>query len=261
MCKLLLIGVMALSLGLVGTAQENGYGFGGFLLGWLTLDLTETNAVLEAAGYPAFGEHVLVMGGGGGGGPLQGIALGGMGFSGTTDAVQGGRSVALEVGFGGVTLAWTERPADRALIGFGVVLGGGSATLTARSRFAEDVEDALTSPTTTHLSAGFFGGMGALRVQLGIADWLWLDGWAGYMLGFPGRWQEDGRPLAGPVVPARGPFVGIGLSLGGVGAPDPLPEAERHEVPRVDPSEPRVPDEERPGVEPEPDDEGVGQDA
>lgn len=256
MGKLLFTAVIVLSLGLVGVAQQGGYGFGGFMLGWLMLDLAETNAVLETAGYPALGERILVMGGGGGGGPLRGIALGGMGFSGTADAVQGGRSVELELGFGGVTLEWMEKAADRALIGMGVVLGGGSATLTARSRFAEDMEDALTSPTTTHLSAGFFGGMGVLRLQLGIAEWLWLDGWAGYMIGFPGRWQEDDRPLAGPSVPARGPFFGIGLSFGGVGVSVPEPEV-REEIRRVDPTEPRVPPDERPVVEPEPDDEEV----
>ncbi len=246
--------IAVLWMGGAATAQDVDFGqrtvetrltaIGGFLLGWLTLDLDETNAVLEQAGYPGLGELVLMRGGGGSGSARGNIALGGLGLSGTTDAIQGGRSVALEVGFSGVTLDWVTRPAEQLLIGVGAVLGGGSATLTARRRFADDVEDALTTPTTTYLNAGFFGGMGMIRVRVGITRGIWLEGWGGYLLGFPGRWQDEDRALAGPSVPAQGPVFGVGISFGGSAR-----------APTRGPAEPSGPERERPEELPEEDDE------
>lgn len=222
--KRLLVGVLvALGVAVGAAANEGNFGLGGFVLSWLTLDLAETNAVLGAAGYPTLGETVLLTGGSGSRGVAGGVSIGALGISGTTDAIAGGRSLGIEVEFSGITVDLAARPAQRILVAVGVALGKGSIALTARTRFAYDVADALTSPTTTRLNASFFGGMAALRLRINIAGGIWLEGWTGYVLGFPGRWEDDGRPLAGPAVPAQGPLVGVGISFGGFPPPPRAP--------------------------------------
>jgi len=228
---LILVVIVALGMGVGGTAEQGSFGLGGFMLGWLTLELAETNAVLSLAGYPTLGETVLVQGGGGSGGAAGGISLGGLGISGSTDAIQGGRSVGLEVGFSGVTVDLVTRPAQRLMVAAGLTLGKGSVALTARTRFAEDVEDALTSPTTTYLNASFFGAMATVRLRINVVGGIWLEGWAGYIVGFPGRWQDEDRPLAGPVVPTQGPVFGVGVSFGGFPSSPPAPVVEEQPTP------------------------------
>ncbi len=231
------------------TATEQGFGTGGIMIGVVTLDLTELNVALSGAHYPELPQHVLVIGGGGGGGVTGGPAFGGLGFSGTTDAMIGQQSVVLDLSFGGMTVERVERAAQRVLLGFGAVLGGGSLQLTVRSRYPEDFADAITDPTTVHLSRGFLGGMVHVRMQIQLLEWMSLEGWAGYMAGFPGRWKDRDREIAGGEVDVMAPFFGIRLGLGGIDTvrppemPDILPDV---------PAEPEVEPEVEPEPEPEP---------
>ncbi|MCR4391360.1 MAG: hypothetical protein NUV94_00950 [Candidatus Acetothermia bacterium] len=109
------------------------------------------------------------------------------------------------------------RPAaERTLVGVGAALGGGSLDLTVRARYPMDFADASAEPTSTRLSLGFVGGLGYLRLQIQPLDWLWIEGWLGYLLGFPGRWTEGDRELAGPGVQVQGPFFGLRITFGGM---------------------------------------------
>ncbi|MFO8033626.1 MAG: hypothetical protein R6U88_00515, partial [Candidatus Bipolaricaulota bacterium] len=163
-------------------AQDEGFGLGGVMMGMVRLDLTELNAVLDRANYPELRREMLVIGGGGGGGVTRGAAFGGIGFSGTTDAIEGQRRASLTFSFGGMTMERVGRLEERALLGIGGVIGGGTLELTVRSRYADDLQDAITDPTTAHLNRGFFGGMVHLRLQLQLLEWMSLEGWAGYIV-------------------------------------------------------------------------------
>ncbi len=236
--------IVLLAAGVAST--ERGFGTGGLLVGVVSLDFTELNAVLSEADYPELPQHVLVIGGGGGGGMTRGPAFGGLGFSGTADAMRAQQSVILELSFGGLTVERVEQAAQRVLLGFGAVLGGGSLALTVRSRYPTDFTDAVTDPTTVHLTRGFFAGMVHIRMQIQLLDWFSLEGWEGYMAGFPGRWRDLDREIAGGQVDVMGPFFGIRLGLGGIGPaeplslpdvqvedpsdPDPQPEQEQEEI-------------------------------
>lgn len=250
MSKGLLAACLALLMSFAATADEVGFGFGGPMLGMIThMDLTALNAELSAAGYPTLPGHMMVTGGGGGGGVTKGPAFGGIGFAGTTDAIEDRRTASLELSFGGMTIETMERAAEGVLVGVGAVLGGGSLQLTVRSRDPDNLGDALEEPTTVYLERGFFGGMVHLRMQIRLLDWLSLDGWAGYLIGFPGRWQDDGREIAGGEVDVGAPFFAVRLAFGGMGPiPDNnWPEIDRQEldgIPDVTPD---------PEPEPEPD--------
>ncbi len=236
MSKWLLAVLLALLLSFAGSGEEIGFGLGGPMLGLIThLDLTALNAELSAAGYPTLPGHMLVTGGGGVGGVTKGPAFGGIGFGGTTDAIAGRRSASLELSFGGMTIERLERAAEGVLVGVGAVLGGGSLQLTVRARDPEDLSDALEDPTTVYLDRGFFGGMVHLRMQIQLLEWLSLDGWAGYLIGFPGRWQDDGREIAGGQVDIGAPFFAVRLGFGGMGPTpaDGWPEIDRRELDRL----------------------------
>jgi len=197
--------------------EEEGFGGGGGLVGLITLNLSELNAALAAAGFPELPEGLIVTGGGGWGGILSGPVLGGLGFEGTTEALSGELRTSLTLGYGAFTVELARKLGERALLGAGIGLGGGSAELEVRTRFATDFQDALSAPTVTRLNADFFAALLYLRLQFQPLEWLWAEGWAGYLVGLPSRWKEAGRELAGPTFALRAPFVGIYITFGGMG--------------------------------------------
>lgn len=194
-----------------------GLGHGGALVGLLTLDFSPLNAALTGAGYPGVEGPMVVFGGGGGGGILGGIAFGGLGFGGTLTKLAGEKRTDLELSYGGVVIE-LNRPAGRtAVLGLGIVLGGGSLDLTTRARYPVDFADSLATPPVSQLSLGFFAVLPYLRLQLQVLPWLAVDGWAGYFLSSPGPWEEGGREIAGPRLDLRAPFFGVQLAFGGIG--------------------------------------------
>lgn len=194
-----------------------GLGHGGFLAGVLNLDFAPLNAALAAAGYPTVTGPMLVLGGGGSGGVLGGALFGGLGFGGSLTAIEGERRVDLELGYGGVVIELNRPAGKTAVLGLGVVLGGGGLDLTARARRPSDFADSLANPPVSQLSLGFLGGLGYIRLGLQVFPWLAVDGWAGYFLAFPGQWEEGGREIGGPRLQLRAPFIGIRVSFGGIG--------------------------------------------
>ena len=214
MRKMLLAAALVAALGLGGWAQV-GFGGGGALRGVLLLDLDELNAALSGAGFPAFAGGLTLAGGSGVGGVTGEFAFGGMGFGGSLEAREGERSAKLELGYGAFVAEYPLALGRRAILSFGVGIGGGGASLTLRFRQAESFQDALASPTVTQLDTGFFGLLPYLRLQLAPMDWLLLDGWAGYLLTLPGPWREGDQELA--VTPSlAGPFLALALIFGGM---------------------------------------------
>ncbi|MBC7092891.1 hypothetical protein H5T53_02640 [Candidatus Bipolaricaulota bacterium] len=216
MRRILAVMVAAAVLGGAAAGEEIGFGVGGVLVGVLPLDLSALNVALLAAGYPVLDGQFVVIGGGGVGGVTGGPVFGGLGFGGSATAIDGERRSDLDLGFGGFTVEVARPAAERTLVSVGAALGGGSLDLTVRARYPVDFTDAIVDPTSTMLSLGFVGGLGYLRLQIQALDWLWIEGWLGYLLGFPGRWTEGGRELAGPPVQVRAPFFGVKVSFGGM---------------------------------------------
>ena len=208
-----LVGALALT----GPGAEMGVGGGGFLAGLLRLDLAPLNGELSSAGYPTLSGDLWVFGGGGSGGATTGLVFGALGFSGSASALAQAKRADLELGFGGITVEFARSLSDKALVGLGVVLGGGGLDLTVRARIATEFAEALTQPTMSQFSLGFLGGLAYLRLHLQVLDWLSLEGWVGYFLGLPGNWEEGGREISGPNIELRAPFFGVRIGLGGFG--------------------------------------------
>lgn len=223
--RMLVVALAAMGILAWGATDEQlgGLGHGGFLAGVLSLDFYPLNEALAAAGYPTVTGPMLVFGGGGSGGVLGGTIFGGLGFGGTLTKIEGEKRVDLELGYGGVVIELNRPAGKTALLGLGVVLGGGGLDLTARARRPSDFADALANPAVSQLSLGFFGGLGYVRLGFQVFPWLAVDGWAGYFLAFPGQWEEGDREIGGPQLQLRAPFFGIRISFGGIGFPEEPP--------------------------------------
>jgi hypothetical protein len=139
-----------------------------------------------------------------------------MGFGGTLEVREEGRAATFEFGCGLFSLEHAIGLGRQALVGLGVGLGGGAASLELRSRWPEDFQDALSAPTLTRLEASFFSALLYLRFQVQPWDWLGLEAWAGYLVSLPVPWQEGGRDLSGPQFSLQAPFFGLSAALGGM---------------------------------------------
>ncbi|MGC9529407.1 MAG: hypothetical protein ACP5G2_02140 [Candidatus Bipolaricaulaceae bacterium] len=224
--RTLILGLVAIALaGPMTSGQEEALGGGGLLLGTLTMDFAELNAALAATGHPELPDQLLLTGGGGWGGTVDGPVFGGLGLEGSVNALAAGKETAFRLQLGGLTVEQVRRLDQGIVLGAGAALGGGTAELTVRSRQAVDFSDALAQPTASVLSTDLWAALLYLRLQLQPLDWLGLEGWLGYLVSFPSRWQEGGRELAGPRLQLRAPFVGVRISFGGFASPEaPAPD-------------------------------------
>ncbi len=223
--KILVVAMAAWGVLVWGAESEQlgGLGHGGFLAGVLSFDLSPLNEALAVGGYPTVTGPMLVLGGGGSGGVLGGTVFGGLGFGGTLTAIEGERRTDLELGYGGVVIELNRPAGKTAVVGLGLVLGGGGLDLTARARRPVDFADALADPPLSRLSLGFFAGLGYVRLAVQVVPWLALDAWGGYFLAFPGPWEEGDREISGPGLQLRSPFFGVRVSFGGIGFPEEPP--------------------------------------
>ena len=225
---ILLVGSFSSVAGAAGD-ELKGFGFAGPLIGLFSLDLEEVNDILIDAGYAPISEQLFTFGGGGVGGVIGGFSLGGHGWGGSVTSLLGEKQVELSLGFGGMDLAYVVGGNERSLLAFGVVIGGGSAELILRDHFPESFEAAISDPTTTTLSQGFFALEPYVRFQVQPLSWLGFKLQLGYLFSFPGEWEEGERSIPGPSLSPSGPFVGIALTFGGIGRAD-MEEAVKESV-------------------------------
>ena len=94
-------------------SDADGVGGGGPYVGWLSLNLSDLNAVLEQNDYAPFPEGMLVFGGNGSGGMLEGIRFGGGGAGGDVSTRKGDKLAKLEIGYGGFAINWGVVHGDR----------------------------------------------------------------------------------------------------------------------------------------------------
>lgn len=216
MDKVWVVGLLSVLVCGVGFPQGGGVGGGGPLWGLLLFDFAELNSALTGVGFPSLPEGMVISGGGGRGGVIDGLVLGGMGFGGTQEVREGERAATFDFGCGLFTLEHALGLGPQALVGLGVGLGGGAASLELRSRWPEDFQDALAAPTLTRLESSFFSALVYLRFQVQPWDWLGMEAWAGYLVGLPVLWQEGGRDLSGPQFSLQAPMFALSVAFGGM---------------------------------------------
>ena len=221
LCVMLIL--LLLSFSSVAGADDDelqGFGFAGPLIGLFSLDLEEVNDVLIDAGYAPISGQLFAFGGEGVGGVIGGFSLGGSGWGGSVTSLLGEKQVELSLGFGGMDLAYVVGGNERSFLTFGAVIGGGSVELILRDHFPESFEAAISNPTTTTLSQGFFALEPYVRFQVQPLSWLGFKLQLGYLFSFPGEWEEGERSIPGPSLNLSGPFVAITLTFGGIGRAD-----------------------------------------
>jgi len=242
--RILVIVTLLCLLSFVGLADNEvsekpamGFGFGGPLIGLFTVTLgsedeaDSINGILTANGYGPLPERILTFGGGGGGGVIGGFSFGGSGWGGSVSSIRAGKKAELSLGFGGMDIAYAVGGNDRSLLLVGAVLGGGGLDLQLRERIPESFEDAVADPTTTTLSRGFFAAEPYVAFQVQPLSWLGFEVHLGYLLSLAGSWEEGGQEIEGPALELSGPFFGLTVAFGGIGAADVMKE-ESEDTPK-----------------------------
>jgi len=221
LCIAVIVGLLAIAGAMPAmAAKQMGFGFGGPMFGMLTMDLSEVNTILVANGYAALPEQIFTYGGGGGAGVTGGLSVGGDGWGGSTSSLLDEKKAELSIGFGGMDIGYAAGGSDRSLLVLGLVIGGGDMELVARDHEPASFEEAIASPNTATLNRSFMGVEPYVRFQVNPLPWIGLKIQLGYLLGFAGEWEEGGRSVSGPALQVGGPFVGVALAFGGIGAAD-----------------------------------------
>lgn len=208
--------VLVLLVGFLGLAQEPlGVGAGGFMPVLYFLELSALNGELSAHGFGEFPDPLLLRGGGGFGGLLSGSRLGGMGYGGEASVRQGEKTAVLSIGVGGFLAEHAFFATENLALGFGLLLGGGSAELELIFRVPSSFEEALTTPTSTRLSRGFFALEPYVTLELFLWDWAFLKVQAGYLLAVGGGWEAGEFSLGGVPASLSAPLIHFFVSFGG----------------------------------------------
>ncbi len=200
-------------LGVLGFGGGFGAGYSG--AAFLFWDLTELNAALGAAGYPALEGALVLYGGMGVGGDV--LRFGGGGFGGSRSTRAGERWAELSLGLGGASFEIAVLEGGGFSAAVGAFLGGGGAELRLRSRAYGSLDDALADPADLYLSRGFFLFLPFVAAEFWPLDWLGVRVTAGNLLAFPGPWRAGAVELPGPPGDLGGPFFSVLIAFGGRG--------------------------------------------
>lgn len=170
--------------------------FGGFVPGWLFLDVKPINEVLRPAKGAPFKDSGVFLAGGAGAAYIMvvpNLRVGGMGMSGSIrstslDEFGVRRDAQLGVGFGGVTVEYVFPLIDRLDLAVGTLLGGGGIDLVLR----QDHGGASTWGQQWDFFAGSPQSVSNVTRKLGGSFFLWVPsvnieyaviGWVGVRLG------------------------------------------------------------------------------
>lgn len=212
--RLLLVSV--LFAGFLGLAQGAlGIGGGGFMPVLYFPDLSALNAELSAHGFGGFSGPLPLWGGGGFGGLLSGPRLGGMGYGGEISVRRGEKTATLSFSAGGFLTERALFAEGNMALGFGLLLGGGSAELELIFRAPSSFEEALATPTSTRLSRGFFALEPYLTLELFLFDWAFLKVQVGYLLALGDGWKAGGFDLGGVPASLSAPVLHFFVNFGG----------------------------------------------
>lgn len=189
--------------------------FGGFLPGWLSVDVTSINDfIVHANGVPLSNNGVFMLGGGGAVYVmvLPNVRLGGVGMSGSlkSTGIQSPpsdirRDAKLNIGYGGVSIEYVIPIIERLDFAAGIMLGGGGIDLTMRvsnggnntwgseQTFLATGIGGTTNNVTRTYSGAFFIWSPMVNVEYAILGWLAFRVGASYLgMSFP-SWKVDGN--------------------------------------------------------------------
>lgn len=206
--------LVALLLFAAAVAQEEALppvkvgGGGGPASGWLFLDLSSLNQVLEAHHYGPLGNGILLMGGGGFGGQLSGWRFGGFGRGWGITSAKEAKKVELAVGYGGFVMEYSRPLAQGISLSFGGLFGGGGAELTLLDHQSDSFDAAISDPPNTNLERVFFALEPYGVVELELLEFMWLRLGVGYLwTPWLSEWMQDERSLPGPPEDFSAPIV------------------------------------------------------
>ena len=208
----------------------------GYTPGWLMMDVDALNATIVAAGGTPFDGGTIMLNGGQGYAYIllvQNLRVGGVGMSGSrsTSRIEQStntrRDVELSVGYGGVTIEYSQPLVPRLDLTFGAVLGAGGMNITMRrdqggAKVWGDLWDEFGSPAAPTeyartMEGSFFTWSPSVSLEFALLRWLGVRAGVGYLGMSGGSWELDGAyDLAGvpDEISANGWMINAGLYLG-----------------------------------------------
>jgi hypothetical protein len=187
--------------------------FGGFLPGWLSVDVGPINDfIVHSKGIPLSTNGVFMVGGGGAIYimVLPNVRIGGVGMSGSLnstglDATGIRRDAKLNIGYGGATIEYVIPIVERLDVSAGIMLGAGGIDLTMRvsnggNNTWESEQNYLSAGlggtinnVTRIYSGAFFVWSPMVNVEYAVLGWLAFRLGASYVgMSFP-SWKVDGN--------------------------------------------------------------------
>ena len=163
---------------------------------FLTLD--DLNEVLVDSGYPSLPGLMFLWQAGGHAGDVDGVRIGGYGGTGDLNATQEGRSVALEMIYGGLSLEKGVRADDEMVLVLGTLLGGGTLDLTLVRYLPSSFQGAVETPYVSSMSKGFFAVQPYVAFETQPLSWLWSRLQIGFLWTLTGDWEFESAGFPGP---------------------------------------------------------------
>ena len=211
-------------------AQEPEYAFGGGGpgLGLFMPDLSEINAFVEGAGFPAFDGDLFLVGGGGRGGVVPGPVFGGAGWGAWIESETTEAHTEYALGLGGFDSGFAVGGSVHSVLTLGALFGGGAAELVLTeypSIILEGVSPngIVVEPTRQTYDSFFLLVAPYIDAEILLLPWMGLAVRAGYVWSpFELNWADSG-PLAAPSLAPVGAYVRFSVVFGGIG---PLPSEE-----------------------------------
>jgi len=197
------------------------FGGGGPALGLFLPDLTEIDAFVESAGYPALDGNLVLIGGNGRGGVMPGVSVGGGGWGAWIEATEENLTAEYGLGLGGFDLGFAVGGTERSVLTVGVLVGGGAAGLTLTEEAVPvplgiAPRGIVIDPTVWNASNVFAFAAPYVDAQIQLLSWMGIGLRAGYLwapLGW--TWGDDDK-FDPPDLTPSGPFVQFSIRFGGL---------------------------------------------
>jgi len=220
----LLIGLIVTALAGIALAEEPEYGFGGGGpgLGLFMPDLSEINAFVEGAGFPALEGNLFLIGGDGRGGVVPGPMFGGSGWGAWIESEHEHLHAEYGLGLGGFELGFAIGGNERSVLSIGAVMGGGGVELILTEYAPIVLKDyaprgIVVEPTRQIYDSGFAFVDPYVDMQIQLLAWMGFGVRAGYLLPlFELNWRDEG-PLDAPPLAPSGLYVRLSVVFGGFG--------------------------------------------
>ncbi len=194
----------------------------GLTAGFLRMNISDLNDMLDDAGFPDLDRNIFIYGFGAVAGRVEGDRLGTVYRRGSVDSSSADKSSSLSISYGGLVYERGRKIEDRedADIALGVMGGIGSMELFIRAGEAGEFSDILTDTyegeqNTATLDKNFLALRPGINLHYSVRGPLALDLSAGYLLTHDlGRgWQlGDSSVDTDPVSNLRGPELTLQLS-------------------------------------------------